>query len=182
MGADYIISSFNFGNRDLRNNSVLIENFFLDNQYFVINRTQGIALHADFTINNFNIGGDYVTALDQVNPVTNTNSQISAWGVTGTVNFSAFNYPSYLTLSYQGSKETDIFGKVIIPAGAPIPFDIILGSILPETRYQIGVGTEIMHNMSVALQWIIDQDFEANQGGGSGKYSNLITARLSAQL
>jgi hypothetical protein len=180
---NYILGTFYFGNKDIKASAT--GEPVLRNQYFILNRAAGLALHADLRYNRFVLGGDFVTALSDLNPGP-VNGHVRAWGGYASVDFAPFNFPTTFEIMYQGSKNADIFETVvacIFPGDCPIsPAGVLqIGPILPQARYQASITTEILPHINISLQGLRDHDYGKNYNG-TGRLSNYITARVSANI
>lgn len=179
--ANYISAAFNFLNQEGRD--FFFFNFLFNNQFFTLERSDGIALHGDVRYGPFALGGDYVTALHKLNSFV-SNSKIRAWGVDGSVDFNIpfIHCPSTLAVGYQGAADTNVFRtRIIGPIPAPpLPGPIDVGNILPRRRF-ITSYTVRVSTLAISAEWVNDKDFGPLDGGRADS-SNLGILRISAEL
>lgn len=182
--ANYINAAFLFLNKDGKNNKAILEPI-LRNQFFVLNRAPGLALHADGLYGNFALSADFVSALSNLNTGVENNGHIRAWGINGAVSFCPCGYPTTFTAGYQGSKHSDIFNaiNVCLDTTCPLgPFGTFsVGTILPETRYEASVTVGVMQNINLALALINDRDLSV-EAGGTGLASDYVKFRVNVNL
>lgn len=159
----------------------------------------GVAFHADSNWGPFGLGGDYVTALGNLNPISSVNSRIYSWAVDGNISFvlpinmfGMCGMPSWFDVSYQGSGNAQPFGIIVTnpfafsvavsqlgPFGSLLPLQI--GNVLPQRRWQFTYTVNAMKNVTVSAQYVHDLDFPPTQSG-TGLTSSLALLNVTAQF
>lgn len=183
--SDYISGEYRFFNNDI--DPIKIIELLTHNQYLRFTRAPGLALHAEIDYRNFALYGDYVTALNALNPDDINNSKIWAMDVDANYKFCAYNFPIKVEASYQRAGNADTGFVYLAPPEVQIPPPgltlglVKLGNILPQDRIVGSIWVTVLPNVTLAAQYCHDHDFGADNNG-YGKDSNFATLRINVQV
>ncbi len=126
----------------------------------------GLAVHALFSMQNFTLMGEYVTAIDEFAETdlefNEGGAEPKAWQIEAAYEFDVYSLPSFVAVSYQGTEDA-------------------LELELPETRYSIGVGAEVYKNTALSLEWARDEDYD-EADGGTGESADSVTLQLAVEF
>jgi len=155
------------------------------NRFVYMQRAHAIALHANFAYKFFGLGGDYVTALEPLNPADPKHSKIWAYALDASVKFPIFHHmPSKFTIGFQQAGDANIYALLApftAPQLAPLFPPFLVGNVLPHYRYIATYQVHVLPWVMAAVQWVHDQDFSPSDGG-SNKSSDFGIIRLGFQL
>ncbi|MDQ2994448.1 MAG: LbtU family siderophore porin [Pseudomonadota bacterium] len=186
--SDYLSEGYQFYNVGLH--KIPFDNFLLTNSFVRMDRARGVAVHAGIDFWNFGIYGDYVTALNSLNPTDTENSKIWAMDVNANIKFCVCGHPVKLEAGYQRAGEANVFDSItapnqIAPGGnvvAPgFTLPLQMGNVLPEDRMVGTIWVNVMPHVTVAAQWLHDRDFGADEGG-TGRASNFGIFRVNVEI
>lgn len=119
----------------------------------------GISVSAGFTISNFTLTGEYISANDEFQIGDgNADYQFTAKAQPSAANLELAYTMGATTLAVgvQSTDEAEVLG-------------------LPETRNLATVSHELMENTTVALEWASDEDY-------AGESSDTVTAQLAVEF
>lgn len=141
----------------------------------------GGAVYADLATGPFNLGAQYVAALQRFNvndlpkdvglqsvgqtgvvPAGATGAKPWAAGLQAGYKFNAMDRDQNVYVGYQASNEAaDLF--------------------LPKTRVQLGYGLDLVKNTTLGVEWNHDNGYSVARGG-NGKSYNLVSLRTAVRF
>jgi hypothetical protein len=129
----------------------------------------GLGMHVVVEAGAFNIIGEYILALDDPEYVVGTSVEerdaIEVWNLEVGYAFTLFNQAALVGVAYQGSNNGDSF----MPAGyANADEDL---DFIPQDRYMLTIGAEILPYTSLALEYLHDE-YEDDDS------ADIVTAQL----
>ncbi len=138
--------------------SNLADSDALDSDTGVVDYSGGYVLSANVGLGDFNIIGEYVSALDDIEYIGGSAFEPSAYTVEAAYNFKIKDMDSVFAISYQSTDE--------------------MVGVLPETRMLGTIGTNFTENLSAGLEIAFDEDYGI-EDGGSDKDAQTITAQVA---
>jgi hypothetical protein len=130
----------------------------LDSDTGVDEYSGGYALSANIGLGDFSLIGEYISALDAVEYTGGSKFEPTAYTVEATYSFTIMEKDSIFALGYQATDE--------------------LAGILPETRIMGVLGTDLTENVSVALEYFWDEDYNIDDGG-TDETAQQVTAQVA---
>ncbi len=126
----------------------------------------GFSAYLSAELNVFTFSAEYIAALDDFQmeelAFNGTGATPVVWGVDAKAETSISAYDVIWSVGYQKTEEA-------------------LGLGFPEQRFHASVSVDILENMSIALEWLNDDDYSA-ANGGTGNTSNTIAGQLAVSF
>lgn len=118
----------------------------------------GVAIQASVRAANAVLIGEYITAIDDYEPVDESvTSKPAAFQIEAGYNIDLGGFPSLVALAYSGSSD--------------------LGGILPKSRWMAVFGIELSEGLGVNLEYANDTDYDVKDGG-TGEKADSVIAQL----
>jgi len=144
-----------------------------------VKRVGALSLHGDVMTGPFDFGARYVTALNRFSPTdfsyrkngaTTRGAKPHAASVKAGYAFSVLDHKSKVNVGYQWSYES-----YNVSSSSTDPLR------LPRNRIAVSCGVYITEHVIAALELTRDHDYSSDNGG-TGKYDNTATLRLTALI
>ncbi len=138
--------------------SNLADSDAFDSETGVVDYAGGYSLSANLGFGDFNVIGEYISALDDIEYIGGSSFEPSAYMVEAAYNFKIKDMDSVFAIGYQSTDE--------------------MAGVLPETRILGSVGTNFTENLSGALEISFDEDYSLADGG-TDEDAQTITAQVA---
>ena len=126
----------------------------------------GGAASVQATFGGMTVIAEYLTALDDFDAdelaYKSAGARPSAWGVEAAYGWEIYGLGATAAIAWHGSAEAQ-------------------GLDLPESRFLVGFSLEIADGLGLALEWAVDRDYGAGDGG-TGETANTATVQLAAEF
>nr|HID59961.1 LbtU family siderophore porin [Desulfobacterales bacterium] len=126
----------------------------------------GLALHLTFNLGSFTFIGEYVGATDEFHDgeldFKGRGARPRAWNIELAYTRDILGSETTFALGYQGTDEA-------------------LALELPKDRYLAAIGTGLVENASITLEYLHDEDYSKSDGGTDDD-ANMVTFQLAVEF
>lgn len=158
LGADWI--------NNIADSKLLTDVFEEKNVDHIRDYVGGLALHLTFNLGSFTFIGEYVGATDEFHDgeldFKGRGARPRAWNIELAYTRDILGSETTFALGYQGTDEA-------------------LALELPKDRYLAAIGTGLVENASITLEYLHDEDY-GKSDGGTDDDANMVTFQLAVEF